>query len=76
MEQAIKNIQWVRKEHLILFLIGVCLSIAQFVMIRDFVTILYGEEVIIVLVTSAFFCGLSLGYLLSLRFSKKVFELC
>ena len=59
MEQAIKNIQWVKKEHLFLFLIGVCLGIAQFVMIRDFVTILYGEEVIIVLVTAAFFYGLS-----------------
>ncbi len=43
-------------------------------MIRDFVTILYGEEVVIILVTAAFFSGLSIGYFLSLRFSKKDFE--
>ncbi len=38
------------RQHITLFLIGVALSIAQFVMIRDFVSILYGEEVVIVLV--------------------------
>ncbi|QPJ65158.1 MAG: hypothetical protein G3M78_07050 [Candidatus Nitrohelix vancouverensis] len=43
-------------------------------MIRDFVAILYGEEVVIVLVTAAFFTGLSFGYLLSLRLSRSVFE--
>ena len=58
-----------------LFLLGMALSIAQFVMIRDFVTVLYGEEVVIVLVTAAFFVGLSAGYLLSLRVSRRVFGL-
>lgn len=43
-------------------------------MIRDFVTILYGEEVVIILVTAAFFLGLSIGYFLSLKFSEKIFE--
>ena len=43
-------------------------------MIRDFVTILYGEEVVIILVTAAFFLGLSIGYFLSLKFSEKFFE--
>ena len=43
-------------------------------MIRDFVTILYGEEVVIILVTAAFFMGLSIGYFLSLKFSEKFFE--
>ncbi len=62
------------RSHVILFLVGVALSIAQFVMIRDFVTVLYGEEVVIVLVTAAFFAGLSVGYMLSLRLSKRVFE--
>lgn len=47
---------------------------AQFVMIRDFVTILYGEEVVIILVTAAFFMGLSIGYFLSLKFSDKFFQ--
>jgi hypothetical protein len=51
-----------------------CLSISQFVMIRDFVTILYGEEVVIILVTAAFFMGLSIGYFLSLKFSDKFFH--
>ena len=60
--------------HATLFLIGVALSIAQFVMIRDFVSILYGEEVVIVLVTSTFFLGLSVGYLLSLRMSPEAFR--
>ncbi|MFQ5450915.1 MAG: hypothetical protein ACE5E9_09820 [Nitrospinaceae bacterium] len=65
----------IKKDYILLLLVGICLSIAQFVMIRDFVTILYGEEVVIVLVTAAFFSGLSLGYLLSLKFSRKVFEI-
>lgn len=63
------------KQHFTLFLIGVALSIAQFIMIRDFVTILYGEEVVIVLVTASFFLGLSVGYVLSLRLSAKAFEI-
>jgi spermidine synthase len=58
----------------ILFLVGACLSIVQFIMIRDFVAILYGEEVVIVLVTAAFFAGLSAGYALSLRLSRPAFE--
>lgn len=62
------------REPVLLFLVGACLSIAQFVMIRDFVTILYGEEVVIILVTAAFFLGLSFGYFLSLKFSEKFFE--
>ena len=62
------------REPILLFLVGVCLSISQFVMIRDFVTILYGEEVVIILVTAAFFLALSIGYYLSLEFSEKFFE--
>lgn len=62
------------RNHLVLFLVGMALSIAQFVMIRDFVSILYGEEVVIVLVTATFFLGLSAGYLLSLRLSRRWFE--
>lgn len=62
------------REPLLLFLVGACLSISQFVMIRDFVTILYGEEVVIILVTAAFFLGLSIGYFLSLKFSDKFFH--
>lgn len=62
------------REPLLLFLVGTCLSIAQFVMIRDFVTILYGEEVVIILVTASFFLGLSIGYYLSLKFSEKFFR--
>jgi hypothetical protein len=50
------------------------LSISQFVMIRDFVTILYSEKVVIILVTVAFFLGLSIGYYLSLKFSEEFFE--
>jgi spermidine synthase len=62
------------REPALLFLVGACLSILQFVMIRDFVTILYGEEVVIILVTAAFFLGLSIGYFLALKFSEKFFE--
>jgi hypothetical protein len=50
------------REPFLLFLVGACLSISQFVMIRDFVAILYGEEVVIILVTAAFFLGLSIGF--------------
>lgn len=62
------------RESFLIFLVGVCLSLSQFIMIRDFVTILYGEEVVIILVTAAFFSGLSIGYFLSLKFSTKAFE--
>ena len=62
------------REPILLFLVGTCLSVSQFVMIRDFVTILYGEEVVIILVTAAFFLGLSIGYFLSLKFSEKFFK--
>ncbi len=65
---------YLTKDLLILFLVGVALSILQFLMIRDFVTVLYGEEVVIVLVTTAFFAGLSGGYLIAPRLSKTVFE--
>ena len=64
----------VRAQHVLLFLLGAALSIAQFVMIRDFVSILYGEEVVIVLVTASFFFGLSVGYVVSLRLSVRVFR--
>lgn len=63
-----------RRNYLLLFLVGVCLSVSQFVMIRDFVAILYGEEVVIILVTMAFFAALSAGYRLSLLISRKTFE--
>jgi hypothetical protein len=39
-------------------------------MIRDFGTILYGEEVVIILVYAAFFLELSIGYFLSLKFLR------
>jgi spermidine synthase len=64
----------VTARHATLFLIGVALSIAQFIMIRDFVSILYGEEIVIVIVTSTFFLGLSVGYVLSLRLSARAFR--
>jgi spermidine synthase len=62
------------RECVLLFLVGICLSIAQFLMIRDFVAILYGEEVVIILVTAAFFTGLSIGYVLSRRLPLSVFK--
>lgn len=62
------------RDHCVLFLVGVGLSIAQFIMIRDFVTVLYGEEVVIVLVTAAFLASLSVGYVLSLRLAGHVFK--
>jgi spermidine synthase len=63
------------RNHITLFLVGVALSIAQFIMIRDFVSILYGEEVVIVLVTASFFLGLSAGYVLALRLSQRAFQI-
>lgn len=63
-----------KREYVLLYLVGIALSIAQFVMIRDFVSILYGEEVVIVLVTASFFFGLSVGYVFSLRLSVAAFR--
>ncbi len=72
--QMTRVVQGFTRDHCVLFLVGVGLSIAQFIMIRDFVTVLYGEEVVIVLVTAAFLAGLSVGYLLSLRLASHVFK--
>ncbi|RMF85960.1 MAG: hypothetical protein D6736_16220 [Nitrospinota bacterium] len=63
------------RHRVVLFLIGTSLSIAQFIMIRDLVTVLYGEEVVIILVTTSFFFGLSIGYVFSLLFSERVFKI-
>ena len=64
----------VNPRFLMIFLVGAALSVAQFVMVRDFVSILYGEEVVITLVTASFFVGLSGGYVLSLKLSDKAFR--
>ncbi len=74
--QMTRVVQGFTRDHCVLFLVGVGLSIAQFIMIRDFVTVLYGEEVVIVLVTAAFLAGLSVGYLLSLRPASHVSNIC
>ena len=63
------------REYVLLCKVVACLSISQFVMVRDFVTILYGEEVVIILVTTAFFLGLSISYFLSLKFYEKFFTI-
>jgi len=65
----------VRRNDIILFVAGLALGLSQFLMIREFVTVLYGEEVVIVLVTTAFFFGISVGYYLSLKLSPKVFKM-
>lgn len=62
------------RPHFVLFLVGAALAVAQFIMVREFVTVLYGEEIVIVIVTAAFFTGLSAGYALSLRLSRRAFE--
>ncbi|MHB9119596.1 MAG: spermine/spermidine synthase domain-containing protein [Burkholderiales bacterium] len=62
------------KSYILLFIIGISLSIVQFVMIRDFVAVLGGEQIVIVVVTAAFFAALSIGYGLSLHLSRKVFR--
>ncbi len=54
----------------ILFIAGANLIIIQFVMIRNFASLLFGTEMIILLTTLAYFFGVSLGYLLSDRIPK------
>ncbi|MFQ5645680.1 MAG: hypothetical protein ACE5GM_02005 [bacterium] len=58
-------------QYLILVLCGINLVIIQFVMIREFTAILYGEELIIVLVSAAYFSGWSVGYFISDYFSEE-----
>ncbi len=64
----------VSKTHCILVLVGISLSILQFILIRDFVAILYGEEITIAIVSAAFFVGISIGYLISRKLSQLNFE--
>lgn len=58
----------------VLFLAGVCLIIIQFVMIRNFSSLLFGTEMIILLVTLSYFLGISLGYHFSDRVSRGFLE--
>ncbi|MDH5756763.1 MAG: hypothetical protein OEZ55_08865 [Nitrospinota bacterium] len=55
---------------LILFLAGICLMLLQFFMIREISAILRGTEIVILLVTIAYFSGYSVGYALSGSFSQ------
>lgn len=57
-----------------LFWVGIALSLIQFIMIRDFVAILGGEQLVILLVTSSFFAALSIGYFLNSILSLKTFQ--
>ncbi len=58
----------------ILFLAGANLIIIQFVMIRNFASLLFGTEMIILLTTLSYFFGVSLGYLISDRVPKAFLE--
>ena len=53
------------QKKIILFLSGLNLMIIQFVMIRSFSAILFGTEMIILIVTISYFFGYSIGYYLS-----------
>ncbi len=53
------------KRYAVLLLCGINLAVIQFIMIREITSILYGEELVIVLVSAAYFSGWSLGYLIS-----------
>ena len=41
---------------------GVAISVSQFLLIREFTSLLYGEELVIVTVTACCFAAMSLGY--------------
>ena len=45
-----------------LALAGASLAVGQFLLVREFVSLLYGEELVIVAVSACFFLGLSVGY--------------
>ncbi len=47
--------------------VGVAISVSQFLLIREFASLLYGEEVVLVTVTTSFFAALSIGYRLASR---------
>jgi hypothetical protein len=51
-----------RKPEIILFFAGFCLILLQFFMIREITAMLLGTEVVIALVTIAYFAGYSIGY--------------
>ncbi|OGR83813.1 MAG: hypothetical protein A2636_03430 [Elusimicrobia bacterium RIFCSPHIGHO2_01_FULL_64_10] len=64
-----------RAKKLALFLSGANLLIVQFLMIRNFSSILFGSEMIILLATLSYFGGYSLGYFFSDRVGARVLDL-
>ncbi len=56
----------------VLFLAGANLTLVQFVAIREFAALIGSNELVVLLVVGGFFVGLSLGYLVSRRLSRRV----
>ncbi len=63
-----------REKKVILFLSGINLILIQFTMIRNFASILFGTEMIILIVTLSYFLGYSIGYFWSDKLSFPVIQ--
>ncbi len=55
----------------VIFLGGVNLILIQWVLIRELTTLLLGTELVVLIVTIAFFVGLSVGYLMAVRLPQR-----
>lgn len=64
-EESVSHAEW------ILALAGFCLILLQFFMIREVTALLRGTEIVILLVTLAYFVGYSVGYGVAHRLSLK-----
>ncbi len=63
-----------REKKVVLFLSGINLILIQFTMIRNFASILFGTEMIILIVTLSYFLGYSIGYFWSDKLSFPVIQ--
>lgn len=69
---TLPQINWRRLvPFLIVFFGGANLVLVQWVMVREITTLLLGTELVILLISVTYFAGISLGYLLSGRVSRR-----
>ncbi|HLV36596.1 MAG TPA: hypothetical protein VKY59_15845, partial [Spirillospora sp.] len=69
---ALPSVDWAQfAPFLILFFSGANLILIQWVMAREVTTLLLGTELVILLVATSYFVGISLGYLLSGRIGRR-----
>lgn len=65
-------LRWVSLQSLtVIFLGGLNLMLIQWILVRELTTLLLGTELVVLLISGAYFVGLSVGYLVSSRIPQR-----